>query len=115
MPSDPSMQHLSTAAELDAALGPGEALLLKHGGTCPISASARVAVQEFQRTHPEVPVYAVEVTRHRALSDAIAERMGVAHESPQLFLLRDGRPVWHATHFAITPAAIAERRSTERG
>jgi hypothetical protein len=24
-----------------------------------------------------------------------------------VFVLRDGRPVWHATHFAITPDALA--------
>lgn len=101
------MHDLTTPTELDAALDAPEAVLLKHGARCPISAAARDALTEFAAEHPDVPVYGVEVTGHRALSDQVAERLGVAHESPQAFVLRDGRPVWHAEHFAITPDAVA--------
>ena len=103
------MQDLTSEHDLDALLGaPGDVVLLKHGAHCPISAGARDAVGEFTRDHPDVAVYGVEVTGHRALSDRVAERLGVPHQSPQLFVLRDGRATWRAEHFAITPEAIAE-------
>jgi bacillithiol system protein YtxJ len=102
------MQPLTTPGEIDDALRAPVAVLLKHGAHCPISAAARDATQRFAAAHPAVPVYGVEVTGHRDLSDLVAQRFGVRHESPQLFVLRDGRPVWHAEHFAITPDAVAE-------
>ena len=101
------MQDLTTPEELDAALRAPEALLLKHGSSCPISGAARRAMQTLERTHPDLPIYGVEVTGHRALSDAVADRFATPHESPQLFLLRAGQPVWRAQHFAITPEAVA--------
>lgn len=101
------MHDLTTPNDLDAALGAPEAVLLKHGARCPISAAARDAVALFAAEHPDVPVYGVEVTGHRALSDQLAEQFGVKHESPQLFVLRAGRPVWYAEHYAITPEAVA--------
>jgi bacillithiol system protein YtxJ len=104
----PTTAHdLTTAAQLDDALRAPVAVLLKHGATCPISAAGREAVARFAEAHPEVPVYRVEVTANRALSDLVAERFGVAHESPQAFVLRGGRPAWRAEHFDITPEALA--------
>lgn len=101
------MQDVTTPADLDAVLAAPDALLLKHGAHCPISAAAREVVAEFAAAHPDRPIYRLEVTGHRALSDAAAERLGVPHESPQLFVLRAGRPAWYAEHYAITADAVA--------
>jgi bacillithiol system protein YtxJ len=101
------MQDLKSPDELAAALATPGAVLLKHGATCGISAAARDALAAFSAEHPGVPVYGVEVTGQRAVSDLVAERLGVPHESPQVFVLRGGRPVWHAAHFAITAEALA--------
>jgi bacillithiol system protein YtxJ len=40
------------------------------------------------------------------LSDTVAERLGVRHESPQALLIKDGRAVWHASHWSITSEAL---------
>jgi bacillithiol system protein YtxJ len=101
------MQDLKSPDEFATALATPGAVLLKHGASCGISAAARDALAAFSAEHPDVPVYGVEVTGQRAVSDLVAERLGVPHESPQVFVLRDGRPVWHAEHFAITAEAVA--------
>jgi len=49
----------------------------------------------------------VDVRAHRPLSQAIAARTEVTHESPQVLLLRRGVPRWHASHFAVTADAIS--------
>jgi bacillithiol system protein YtxJ len=49
----------------------------------------------------------VRVIEERPVSLALAERVGVKHESPQAILIRDGRPLWHASHGAITAGALA--------
>lgn len=85
------------------------ALLLKHGAHCPISANARDEVSRFATDHPHVPVYSLEVTEHRDLSRDVAFALGVRHESPQLFLLCEGKASWHAEHYDISADAIRER------
>ena len=45
--------------------------------------------------------------RSVAVSDTATARFGIRHETPQAILLRDGRPVWNASHFRITAAELA--------
>ena len=49
----------------------------------------------------------ITVQSHRRISDSAAERFGIRHETPQAILLRDGRPVWNASHFRITANELA--------
>ncbi len=51
-------------------------------------------------------MYLVSVQRARAVSNAIAERLGVRHASPQALLVRAGGVRWHTSHLAITVAAL---------
>jgi bacillithiol system protein YtxJ len=101
------MKQITTRSDLDAATALPMALLLKHGATCPISAHAREELSAFAAARPELPIYTLEVTEHRSLSDQAATQLGVAHESPQALLLHDGKPVWHAEHFDISERALA--------
>ena len=102
------MRSLTTQRDLDALLDtPDEIVLLKHGAHCVISAGARTAVAAFEAERPGTPVVAVEVTGQRALSDYVAERLGVPHESPQVFVLRGGKVAWSAAHGEISADALA--------
>lgn len=103
-----SVHIMTDAAAIDALLAEPSALLLKHGRHCPISAAARDEITAYVNRHPDGPVYALEVTEHRALSDEVAQRLGIAHESPQAILLRRGALVWRADHFDITAHAIED-------
>ena len=78
-------------------------VLLKHSNTCGISAGV----------YREVGVVAADVNvviiqTHRDLSNAIATRTGIRHESPQAFVLRHGKPVYYASHYDIEAERIAE-------
>jgi bacillithiol system protein YtxJ len=101
-----SVHIMTDTAAIDALLAEPSALLLKHGRSCPISAAARDEIDAFVGRHPDAPVYALEVTEHRALSDDVAQRLGIAHASPQAILLRAGEPVWRAERFDVTADAI---------
>ena len=57
----------------------------------------------------EAPIYIVDVRAQRAVSNAIAARFALRHESPQVLLLRHGRLVWSASHFRVTASAIAQK------
>ncbi|HEX5708337.1 MAG TPA: bacillithiol system redox-active protein YtxJ [Pyrinomonadaceae bacterium] len=71
-------------------------LIFKHSTTCPISAAA---YREMSRVAAEVSLVVVQDARK--LSDEIAKRTGVRHESPQALVLRRGEAVWTASHFSI--------------
>jgi bacillithiol system protein YtxJ len=80
-------------------------VLFKHSTTCPISARAHRQMSKLDRD--AVGDVAMVVVQHaRAVSDEIARRTGVRHESPQAFILRGGKVVWHASHFDITSDAV---------
>lgn len=78
-------------------------VIFKHSLTCPISAGAYEQMAEF-----EGEVALIEVQRARELSTEIENRLGVAHESPQVIVLRNGQVVWSASHFKITADAVTE-------
>ena len=88
-------------------------LLFKHSTTCPISAHAYREMSRLDATATP-PVALVIVQTARPVSNEIAQRTGVRHESPQTILLRRGRPVWTASHYDITAAEV-ERAVRENG
>jgi bacillithiol system protein YtxJ len=106
-----TIQPLTTTAELEAALTASEqqpVLLFKHSTRCPISSAAQAQFHAFAQAHHEPPAaaYELDLLRHRDVSLAIVERLGVRHESPQALVVRHGRAVWHASHYDITAAAL---------
>lgn len=78
-------------------------ILFKHSQTCGISHMARASLAEGAL--PAV-IHEVVVQRQRALSDAIATRLGVRHESPQVLVLAGGAVVWHTSHAGVTAARV---------
>ena len=103
------MQNLTTTSEFDALLEAPTALVYKHSTRCPISAMAYEQIGELNRVHPDAPIYMVDVHSGRDVSDYIAEKLGIAHHSPQVVLLRDGKAVWRAEHFDIKARAMARQ------
>jgi bacillithiol system protein YtxJ len=89
---------------------PGFTWLLKHSRICPDSAAAHAEVAAYERTHPKEAVGLIVVQDARAASDLAEKAFGIRHESPQLFFLRDGKVVWHASHGDITQAAMEIQR-----
>ena len=73
--------------------------IYKHSTTCSISAAAADVVRSHAWTRP---VYWVNVIEQRPLSNWVATRYGVRHESPQLLKVTDGKVEAHWSHFAIT-------------
>ena len=90
-------------------------LLFKHSLTCPISARAFREFESFIEAADKVPsCNLITVQTSRRVSDEAAARLNLQHETPQAILVRDGREVWNASHFAITSQSLEEAiRSVE--
>ena len=83
-----------------------QVMLFKHSPICPISAEALGEWKKFLVARPDVPTLFVDVIGDRTVARDLANECGVAHQSPQAILVRDGRPVWNASHDAITAEAL---------
>lgn len=107
----PNLTHISDIDMLEAAIAESlerPVLLFKHSRTCGISCEALDELHSHLEQGTPTAVYRViTVQSHRHVSDEAAARLGVRHETPQAILLRDGRPVWKASHFRITADALS--------
>ncbi len=96
----------------------GWAIIYKHSPICGASSTALREIRSFSTEQPMVPVYQVDVLGQRSLSQAMEDRLGIRHESPQVILFHDRLPVWNASHFKITRTALLARMesgTTEAG
>jgi bacillithiol system protein YtxJ len=100
------MHPIVTEADLIPLLAAPLAVLYKHSPICPTSGVAYEEMLAFRR-RSMVPVFLVDVIKHRPLSRALAERIGVVHESPQAIVLQDGVAAWHRSHYDIQADALA--------
>jgi bacillithiol system protein YtxJ len=106
----PALKPLSGIDDLDRALAATDErplLLFKHSFSCGVSAEALGELVAHLNEGPLEASYAmVTVQTHREVSNAVAKRLGVRHESPQALLIRGGQVVWSASHFRVTAAAV---------
>lgn len=104
------LHELTRVEEIDQILRESHerpVFIFKHSTTCPISDRALNEYQEFIRTHAGIAAFTLVIIRdHRDVSNAIAEKTGVKHESPQAILLAEGKAVWDDSHYEITTAKL---------
>jgi bacillithiol system protein YtxJ len=107
-----SIREIREIKELDEALADSSqraVLLFKHSLTCPISMRAyNELISYLEMADPEVSYNLITVQKARPISNEIASRLGVRHETPQAILVRDGREIWNASHFAITSSSLRQ-------
>ncbi|GAA4717218.1 bacillithiol system redox-active protein YtxJ [Brevibacillus fulvus] len=104
----PQFKQLRSVEELEQFLQePGKRLLFKHSTTCPISANAYGEFQAFLEGQ-QLPAAVIHVIEDRPVSNEVADRFAIKHESPQIFLLEEGGVKWHTSHWKITKQAIEE-------
>jgi bacillithiol system protein YtxJ len=81
-------------------------VLFKHSTRCSIS---RMALKRFESEYAlddSVAVYILDLLEHRDISNEIASRFGVYHQSPQLLLIKNGKSVYDVSHSDIDAAEL---------
>lgn len=78
-------------------------VIFKHSNACGTSAY----VFEIMT---EVPgdIHLVTVQENREISNAIAERIGIRHQTPQAFVIVNGEIAYSASHYNVSPEAISK-------
>ncbi len=76
-------------------------VLFKHSITCPISTDAS---SQMSIVGAEVNLVIIQISRQ--ISAEIEKRTNLRHESPQAIILKDGKPIFDASHYKITADSI---------
>lgn len=100
---------LTNPEQLDAAVAESfqrPVILFKHSYTCGTSAEAHEELTSVLETGAMGAWYLVDVRAARPVSQLIAERFGIRHESPQLLLLVAGQVRWSGSHYRVTGPAV---------
>lgn len=98
-----TIRYIDDAETVKEALESKRALIFKNSSMCGIS---RLTLGEFRKfageINADITCYIVQVIENRELSQKIAELTGILHQSPQAIYIKDGIPVWNASHMSIT-------------
>ena len=82
-------------------------VLFKHSTTCSISHMAKMRLEDMWDL-TDVSAYYLDLKAFRQLSDEVARRFAVHHESPQILLIKNGECIYDTSHFDISIAELKE-------
>ena len=78
-------------------------LIFKHSTRCGIS---RMVIKQFEslfnEENKQLKVYYLDLLRFREVSSKLSEVFQVAHQSPQLLVVKNGISVYDESHYEIT-------------
>lgn len=75
-------------------------VLFKHSTRCSISHMAKARLENGSTEGLPKMVY-LDLIGYRSVSNAIAKRFDIEHQSPQIIVLHNGKPIYNASHGAI--------------
>lgn len=73
-------------------------LIFKHSTRCSIS---RFALKQFENEfdlEEKITPYFLDLLNHRDVSNEVANRFEVFHQSPQIVLIRNGKAIFSTSH-----------------
>jgi bacillithiol system protein YtxJ len=76
-------------------------LIFKHSTSCSIS---RFALKQFENEFDlegKITPYFLDLLNRRDISNEIAVRFGVEHQSPQILLIKNGKTIYATSHSDI--------------
>lgn len=108
---------LETLADLENALQVSfkqPVVLFKHSTRCGVSSHVSRSLAKNWNISEEVArPYFLDLIAHRDISQAIADKLEVWHQSPQVIVVQNGAAIYEASHNHISVGGIREVLSLE--
>ncbi len=73
--------------------------IFKHSTRCSISTMAKNRVE--REWNLDLPIYYLDLLQYRSISNLIAVKSNIEHQSPQLIVFQNGLPIYDASHNGI--------------
>jgi len=88
-------------------------LIFKHSTRCSISSMSldRLLRNWKEEDSIQITPYYLDLIAFRSVSNLVAERFGIPHESPQVLLIQKGKVTYHESHYGISYAEIMKQSS----
>jgi bacillithiol system protein YtxJ len=103
-----SLTHLEQLDNIQEASKHKPQLIFKHSTTCSISKMA-LARMERSEAPDSIDFHLLDLLNYRSISNAIAEKFHVFHESPQALLIKNGECTYDESHGGIQMEEIIEQ------
>jgi bacillithiol system protein YtxJ len=110
-PSKVNWHDLTKVSDLDALVAESTekpVLIFKHSTRCSVS---RMVLKQFENgftAEDSITPYFLDLLNHRDVSNAIADRFGVYHQSPQLLVIKEGKAIFDASHESIDASDLKQ-------
>jgi bacillithiol system protein YtxJ len=101
-----SLQTAEQLLELLKESSEKKILIFKHSTRC---STSRMTLDRLERNWKEelnTKSYFLDLLSFRELSNAIAERFNVEHQSPQVLIISQGKSIYDRSHFDIEYSQI---------
>jgi bacillithiol system protein YtxJ len=101
-----SLETLSQLDEIVTLSNKKSILIFKHSTRCSVS---RMVLKEFENAfafEEKITPYFLDLLEHRDISNTIASRFEVQHQSPQILVIKDGKAVYNASHENIDAGSL---------
>ncbi|MCZ4320112.1 bacillithiol system redox-active protein YtxJ [Aequorivita viscosa] len=83
--------------------------IFKHSTRCGISRGVlKIFEKNYNLKDDQLKLYFLDLLQNRAISNEIAARFKVHHESPQMIVIKNGAVVHHDSHSAIDASHLAK-------
>jgi bacillithiol system protein YtxJ len=97
---------LTTPEQVDGFLAQHKRAAIFKAGVCHKTPESFAHVQAQLEPRGDLPLGIIRVVEARSASNRVAEVTGVVHESPQVFLFKDGKAVFDRDNWDITAEDI---------
>lgn len=104
------LKALEQVQQIETESADVQVLIFKHSYRCNIS---RASLDRLERNWNEVEMktvkpYFLDLLTYREISNRLAEKFVVEHESPQVLVIRNGSSILDLSHFQINYDQIRE-------
>lgn len=83
-------------------------IIFKHSRTCPISSISKSRLDSSSGVLDGADVYYLDLLTYRSVSNDVADKLGVHHESPQVIVIINGEVTYDESHLDISVEGILE-------
>ncbi len=101
-------EKIVTVEEFEKIAAKNSFVIFKASMTCNVSQDAFKEYETFMEKNPNINSCYLYVQEARPLSNDIAQRYGIKHESPQVLYIKDGKVIWNESHWRITEETLQE-------
>jgi bacillithiol system protein YtxJ len=106
--------QLTTASDIDEVKNKSSkkpVVIFKNSNRCSISHAVLNDLERDLKTSAalDAEFYMLDVVAYRPVSLQVAEAFKVAHQSPQLLIIKNGQCVFHDSHFGINLKDVKDR------